>query len=487
LSLPKVVAINRFYAPDHSATAQLLSDLAEDLARHGQPVTVITSRLRYDDPKAFLPPRETLNGAAFAPIHIRRVWTTRFGRAGLWGRGLDYASFYLAAFLALLVEARCGDTILAKTDPPLLSIPAAIAARLKGARLVNWCQDLFPETAAALGLRWAAGPLGLMLRKLRNWSLRQAGCNVVLCDSMLAYLESEGLAPKSQDRKGLRIIHNWPDPAIRPLPRNRQPGEPFTICYSGNLGRAHDVDSVIELIERTRDLAEPETARGTKLAMDGVRKVVEGEERGGGDADTSSRTSDDEPGRPGAASATPATASVGLLWRFVGGGSGARRLRAHVSQQAIPNVAFAAYAPRSDLGASLGDCDAHLVTLSPACEGLIHPSKIYGILAAGRAALFLGSRDGSVAGMLREADAGLALDCDRPDTWRPTIEALLADAAQVAVMGRNARLAYERSYTDAHALAAWTELLCPHPIPASQPAEPAPMSASGRAKAKAAA
>lgn len=47
----KILAVNRFYAPDHSATAQILADLAEDIARHGQAVTVITSRLRYDDPK----------------------------------------------------------------------------------------------------------------------------------------------------------------------------------------------------------------------------------------------------------------------------------------------------------------------------------------------------------------------------------------------------------------------------------------------------
>lgn len=418
----RLICLNRFYAPDHSATAQLLTDLAEDLARHGQAVTIITSRLRYDDPKASLPPRETLNG-----VTIRRVWTTRFGRAGLWGRGLDYGSFYLAAFLALLVEAGCRDTILAKTDPPLISIPAAIAARLKGARLVNWCQDLFPETASALGLRWAAGPLGRLLRSLRNWSLRQSAMNIALCEEMRLHLIAESVPAER-----IRIIHNWPDPAIRPLPRIRAPGEPFTICYSGNLGLAHAVDSVIELIERTRDMPN-------------------------------------------------------LRWRFVGGGSGARRLREHVSQHAIPNVAFAAYAPRSELGASLGDCDAHLVTLSPECEGLIHPSKIYGILASGRPALFLGSRDGSVAGMLREADAGLVLDCDSPDTWRPAIESLIADPARLAAFGRNARMAYESRHTDAHGLAAWTELLCPPPIPASQPAEPTPMSASGRAKAKAAA
>ena len=238
----RVIAVNRFYAPDSSATAQLLTDLAEHLTASGQPVTVVTSRMRYDDPTARLPARETLNG-----VTIRRVWTTRFGRAGLWGRGLDYASFYLSSLVVLLAEARPGDTILAETDPPLISIPACLAARLRRAHLVNWCQDLYPETAAALGLDWAAGPIGKVLRRLRNWSLNQADCNVVLCDSMLSHLQAEAV-PETR----LRVIHNWPAPDIRPLPRHRRADEPFTICYSGNLGRTHNVEAIIDLIARTR-------------------------------------------------------------------------------------------------------------------------------------------------------------------------------------------------------------------------------------------
>lgn len=147
--------------------------------KEGRRVTVITSRLRYDDPAADLPIREERNG-----VRIRRVRTSRFGRHWLPGRALDYASFYISATLALLREVRPGDTILAKTDPPLLSVPAWLVARLRGAELVNWCQDLYPELAAALGLRWAAGPLGRVLRRLRNASLRGARMNVAICAAM---------------------------------------------------------------------------------------------------------------------------------------------------------------------------------------------------------------------------------------------------------------------------------------------------------------
>lgn len=126
-----MVAVNGFYWPDHSPTAKLLTGLAEHLAQHHTPVTIITSRLSYDDLAASLPAHESRNGVA-----IRRVWTTRFGRAGLWGRALDFASFYFSATIALLIEVRRGDIILAKTDPPLISVVAAIVASYKGAHLV---------------------------------------------------------------------------------------------------------------------------------------------------------------------------------------------------------------------------------------------------------------------------------------------------------------------------------------------------------------
>jgi colanic acid biosynthesis glycosyl transferase WcaI len=114
---PRIIAVNRFYWPDHSATSQILTDLLTHLAHEQQsvtvPVTVIASRMRYDDPGQRLAAREIKDG-----VDIRRVWTSRMGRGGLAGRALDYLTFYLSAFVAILAVARRGDVILVKTDPP---------------------------------------------------------------------------------------------------------------------------------------------------------------------------------------------------------------------------------------------------------------------------------------------------------------------------------------------------------------------------------
>src|SRR5207344_282420 len=93
-------------------------------------------------------------------VSVDRVRTTAFGRAGLVGRALDYLTFYVAAFFRLLHLARRGDVIVAKTDPPLVSIPAGWVARIRGARLVNWLQDIFPEVAAKLSVPLAGGVVG---------------------------------------------------------------------------------------------------------------------------------------------------------------------------------------------------------------------------------------------------------------------------------------------------------------------------------------
>src|SRR5205809_1991543 len=151
----KIVFVNRFFFPDQSATSQILTDLGFYLAGSGHDVHVVASRQRYEEPGASLPPAEVARS-----VKIHRIWTSRFGRDNLLGRTVDYLTFYLSAGWRLSLIVRHGDTLVAKTDPPLISIVVAVVARLRGARLINWVQDVFPETARALGVRGVNGQLG---------------------------------------------------------------------------------------------------------------------------------------------------------------------------------------------------------------------------------------------------------------------------------------------------------------------------------------
>src|SRR5262249_38468712 len=180
----------------------MLSDLAFALAEQGQAVCVITSRQRYDAPHERLPARETVKG-----VSVHRLWTSRFGRSNLLGRAVDYATFYAAAAGRLWRLARPGDVVIAKTDPPMLSLIAAPVCWLRRARLVNWLQDIFPETAEAVGVGGrCAKALYRVLRWFRDRSLKAAHTNVVLGERMAARVCGLGITPER-----VRVIANWAD------------------------------------------------------------------------------------------------------------------------------------------------------------------------------------------------------------------------------------------------------------------------------------
>src|SRR5438067_13314680 len=84
-NMRRLIFLNRYFFPDHSATSQMLSDLTFHLAKEGRDVHVITSRQHYDDPHAELAEQETIGG-----VRVHRVASTRFGRKQLLGRGSDY-------------------------------------------------------------------------------------------------------------------------------------------------------------------------------------------------------------------------------------------------------------------------------------------------------------------------------------------------------------------------------------------------------------
>src|ERR1700722_7263222 len=198
----KIVFVNRYFHPDQSATSQILSDLSFGLTARGFAVHVVCSQQLYDEPKSSLAPL-----ASVAGVTVHRVWTSRFGRGALVGRAVDYVSFYFSSALRLLLLLRRGDTLVAKTDPPLLSIMAWAVAAVRGARVINWLQGIYPEVASQLNANPLPRPLDELLRKWRDRSLLKARMNVVLGGRMSELLQKRGIPPDK-----LRVIENWAGP-----------------------------------------------------------------------------------------------------------------------------------------------------------------------------------------------------------------------------------------------------------------------------------
>ena len=409
----RLIFINRYFYPDHSPTSVLVSDLAFALSQRDVSVTVITSRLRYEGGGPLLPRHDTIQG-----VDVHRVWTSKRGRSRLLGRSLDYMSFYLTAGWWLWRLARSNDIVVAKTDPPLLSVIAAPIAWLKGARLVNWLQDMFPEVAEALNV---GGNLGhtifRLLRPLRNWSFRLAETNVVVGEAMAARLRSEGIAPER-----ICVIPNWSDGALivpiaatqNKLRKSWAPKDHFVVGYAGNLGRVHDVDTIIEAMKRAAGLPADDVARR-------------------------------------------------ITFLFVGGGVGRAGLERQVLQRRLPNVRLYPYQPQEVLAETLNAADLHLVSLNPALEGLIVPSKFYGIAAAGRPMVFIGAADGEIARLIEEIGCGFTVAPGDGQALLDRIRQMARDPELCESMGARARAAFVKRWDKEQAVAQWAVLLREQP------------------------
>ena len=399
----RLIFLNRYFYPDHSATSQMLSDLAFFLSGADHAVTVITSAQQYDDAGARLPAFEVVQN-----VVVHRVRTTRFGRTNLFGRAADYASFYLTAGWQLWRLARAGDVIVAKTDPPLIMLAAAAIARARGVRLVNWMQDVFPEAAEALGVRAVAGPQAHLLRALRNRALHHAAMNVVLGERMAAVLAREGVAAQR-----ICVIPNWADKdAILPLAAIGNPlrqawglADKLVVCYSGNMGRAHEFDTILD-------------------AAEGL-----------------------------------AATAADIHFVFIGAGAQRHRIEDEVARRSLPNVQFRPYQAREHLSLSLGVGDIHLVSQRPEVEGLVFPSKLYGILAAGRPLVFIGAPDGEIGRLVEREGVGVAVRQGDAAGLAAQLVRLAGDAAQREAMGQRARALLCTRYDKSIAFKAWQDLL----------------------------
>ncbi|MBO6556991.1 MAG: glycosyltransferase family 4 protein [Pseudomonadales bacterium] len=392
--MPKLIFVNRFYHPDLSATSQLLTDAAEFLAR-SHDVHIVTSRLSYEGVDQYSPYQEVAN------VKIHRVWTTSFGRVNLIGRALDYLTFYAGAFIKLLKLAAPGDVLIAKTDPPMLSIPVSWAAKLKGARLANWLQDLFPEIALALGVKLPPILTNLLFR-LRNSSLKTASLNLVIGEMMRSRIIRTGISAQHSV-----VVPNWSDGDLivpvesEQLRRDWSLENKFIVSYSGNFGRAHDFDTLSKGIEML-------------------------------DSDDS------------------------IAFLMVGGGVSMKRLQSIEYK----SVVYKPYQPRDRLPQSLTLPDLHLISLLPKLEGLVLPSKLYGILAAGKPIINIGDSEGEVGTLISRYDIGFNVSVGDVEEFVRVIKYSRDNPAALKRKGLASRQLFDSQFGAKRSLRKLEEALC---------------------------
>ncbi len=330
-----IAFFNRSYFPDETATGQLLTDLCEDLVRvHGCRVSVVTGWPRTassDDGarrfrrRSIFVGREDRHG-----VRIYRARGTHFDKRRFAGRASNYMTYFGSACWAGLRLDR-PDVVVALTDPPIVGLAAWLAGRRFGAPLVMAFKDLFPEVAALLP-DFHSDTINRALQGVNRLLVRRAAVNIALGETMRQRLIEDKGAPPERTT----IIADWADTAaIAPGPRRNAFSAAhgldgtFVVMHSGNIGFSQSLETVVEAAALLRDLPDLEIV-------------------------------------------------------FQGDGARKEGLQRQVRALGLENVRFLPFQPRERLSESFATADLFIVSLQTGLAGYIVPSKLYGILAAGR-------------------------------------------------------------------------------------------------------
>jgi glycosyltransferase involved in cell wall biosynthesis len=372
---PHILVLNQYYKPGVEATANLLADLCEALAQDYD-VTVITGRVR---DRGDLPLEEVLNS-----VHVVRTHSATYDRAKLHLRAANYLT-YLARSLARGLTGRRPDLVLCMTDPPIVGDVGLVVARAKRAPLLVISEDVFPEIATELG-RLTNPILVRVLARLVSLYLRRADAIVAIGDRM-----RERLLAKGAPAERVTVIPNWVDTtAITPQPRDnawsREKGlhDRFVVMHSGNVGHAQNLDTLVAATTFLRDLDE-------------------------------------------------------LIVPVIGFGARSAEIEALARRVGADRMRFFEYQPRGVLSQSLSAAHLHYVGLAKGLSGYVVPSRLYGILAAGRPVLVAADDDSETARLVREVGCGLVLPPDRPDLVAQAIREAHNGVHDLEAMGQRGR------------------------------------------------
>ncbi len=397
----RIILLNQAFYPDHAATAQHAHDLAKYLVAQGHDVAVVASRSIYGSKGAALPKRETIDG-----IQVHRVGKSIFGKASIIARLIDFALFYLLALFKVMTLKR-PDVIVPFSTPPFIALVGWMLKTVKRCKSVYWVMDLYPDVPIAFGIMKPNALSARLLEKIHRFCFNHSDRSVVLGRCMRDRLIGKGIPPEK-----IALINPWADiDELQPLPRDENPlrkewgleGK-LVVMYSGNLGLAHDIDTLRGAMEKLK-------------TREDIRFV------------------------------------------FVGGGKLMTQLQTYCQEHSLNNAVFKPYQPREAIRASLSLADLHLISQAEKMTGLLVPSKLYGIMASGRASVFVGREEAEVALVLKETGSGQVVPVGDVDALNHAITSLADDTQACQRMGKAARDAMTTTYDRRHACAAWERLL----------------------------
>jgi colanic acid biosynthesis glycosyl transferase WcaI len=346
-----------------------------------------------------LPDRAVRNG-----VTIVRVRSTAYDRTQMFRRAANYFTYLFGAIREGFASGR-PDVIISMTDPPFIGAAAELLARRYRAPLVVISQDVFPEIAVKLGR--LSNPVAIgVLRVVIGSYLRFADRVVVIGETMKQRIVEKGVDP---DR--VRVISNWADAEhVTPQPRENAWAEEnglidkFVVMHFGNVGHAQDLDSLIRATTLLRDLQD-------------------------------------------------------LAVPIIGVGARLRELTELAETVEADKVRFLPWQDYEQRSLPISAAHLHVVGLARGLAGYIVPSRMWGVLAAGRPVIAAAEDESETAAVVRATGCGIVVPPGDPLALAQAIRACHDGEYDLAEMGRRARLYAETETERSTAVARYRVVL----------------------------
>lgn len=395
------LATELFY-PEETSTGHVMTSIAEAVAPHAR-VQVLCAPPNYSQRGKHVARREVHRGVA-----IHRLRSTAFAKDSVVGRLMNAATFSVFMLVTAVRKLRRGDVVLVVTNPPTLPFVALVAAHLRGARCALLVHDIHPDSAIATGLLSPSSPVARLTAVATRMLLRRMDSIITIGRDM-----SEVVAAKvGTAAVPITMIPNWADAdSVAPEPKGgnallRELGwtDRFVVQYSGNMGRPHAIEALVE-------------------------------------------------------AAVELQAHPRIRFLFVGTGVKRQWLEQEIARRKLRNVAVRWPLPRSEQSVVLNACDVAVIPLVPGMFGLGVPSRTYNSLAAGKPVIALSHPRSEIARLLEEEQLGWNVAEDQPAQLAAAILEAHDDAPGLAHMAARARTLATGALSSEAVLARFVTLL----------------------------
>jgi glycosyltransferase involved in cell wall biosynthesis len=361
------------YDPELTATGWYVTGLARGLADEFD-MHVICARPNYSARGVRLARDEHRGG-----VKVHRCATPVFNRDRLLRRAAGGLLQALAMSWAAWRRVRRGDTLVVVTNPPVLPYLGALVARLRGARCLLYIHDLYPDAMVCAGL---LAPAGLLARLLHALAGRlYAAVDHIVTDGRDAQSLVTARVARTGARTPVDFIAYWGEAGLDRPPRQ---APDFVVQYSGNMGRLHELPTLLRAAAILRD-------------------------------------------------------HPTVRWLFRGGGARHSEAVAFVREEGLGSKLH--FRPACDwdgLGDALAEGDVGIVALVRGAAGVATPSRMYNLLAAGRPIIAVADADTELALMVREHDVGWVVPPGDASGLAKLLARLADDRGEVWAAGRRA-------------------------------------------------